>query len=323
MTLENFENKLNRMGSESKAFLFIIDFELKKPMVFDLEKCEINKVFFDINGHTNYKYLPSLEPIHTNAIRPVSLSRYKKGFSLVQNHINNGDTYLLNLTFPTEVNSTHALYEIFNSARAPYKLMYKDKFCIFSPESFIRIKGKKIYSYPMKGTIDASLENAETIILTDSKELYEHNTIVDLIRNDLSIVSHDVEVLKFRYIEKIKSNNKDLLQVSSEISGILSENWRDQIGTILMKLLPAGSICGAPKQKTLEIIRNAEKRKRGYYTGIFGVFDGENLDSAVNIRFMEKKKARMYFRSGGGITALSDMKTEYEEMLNKVYVPLA
>jgi para-aminobenzoate synthetase component 1 len=311
------------MGRQRKAFLFIIDFELRKPMVFKLDQCSQKEVFFDIKGFTNYDYTPPATNIETHISKPVNPALYRKAFSLVQRHLCHGDTYLLNLTFPTEITTTHSLPDIFNAAHAPYKLMYRNNFCVFSPECFVRIKGERIFSYPMKGTIDASLENAEDIILADSKELYEHNTIVDLIRNDISIVAHDVEVLKFRYIEKIKSNNKDLLQVSSEIAGLLPENWRDHIGTMICKLLPAGSISGAPKQKTTEIIRHAENRKRGFYTGIFGIFDGNDLDSAVNIRFMEKRKEKLYFRSGGGITALSDMETEYDEMLNKVYVPLA
>ena len=323
MKIVNFTEKLDKMGRERKPFLFIIDFEMMKPLIFTLDKCTQKQVFFDIKGFSNHKYFPHVSDIKTIAAKPVSRASFKRAFSHVQKHLNHGDTYLLNLTFPTEIRASHDLRNIFNAAVAPYKLMFRDRFCVFSPECFVRIKGDRIFSYPMKGTIDASLENAEDIIMSDRKELYEHNTIVDLIRNDISIVASDVKVLRFRYVHKIRSNNKDLLQVSSEISGLLPENWRDYIGTTIIKLLPAGSISGAPKQKTTEIIRQAEKRKRGYYTGIFGIFDGENLDSAVNIRFMEKKGKRTFFRSGGGITALSDMETEYDEMLNKVYVPLA
>ena len=87
------------------------------------------------------------------------------------------------------------------------------------------------------------------------------------------------------------------------------------------KLLPAGSISGAPKQKTVEIIREAERSDRGYYTGVFGIFDGRDLDSAVNIRYIEQTDHGLQFRSGGGITAMSKMEDEYQEMMDKVYVP--
>ncbi len=91
---------------------------------------------------------------------------------------------------------------------------------------------------------------------------------------------------------------------------------------MMFKLLPAGSISGAPKKKTVEIIQRVEQYDRGYYTGIFGYFDGTNLDSAVAIRYIEKDGEELVFKSGGGITFQSDWKKEYDEMLNKVYVPI-
>ena len=87
-------------------------------------------------------------------------------------------------------------------------------------------------------------------------------------------------------------------------------------------MLPAGSICGAPKSKTVSIIQEVELDPRGYYTGIFGYFDGENLDSAVNIRYLEKKDGQLLYRSGGGITFLSGLESEYKELIEKIYVPV-
>jgi para-aminobenzoate synthetase component 1 len=167
----------------------------------------------------------------------------------------------------------------------------------------------------MKGTIDASIPNAEQIILNDPKEKAEHATIVDLIRNDLSIVADQVEVVSYRYIDKLSTNKGDLLQVSSKITGQLPENYAQKLGDIIFSLLPAGSISGAPKPKTLEIIEKAEDYKRGFYTGICGWFDGEKLDSAVMIRFIEQQDDKMIFKSGGGITSQSNMEKEYEELI--------
>jgi para-aminobenzoate synthetase component 1 len=173
----------------------------------------------------------------------------------------------------------------------------------------------------MKGTIDASVPNAEKILLGDAKELAEHYTIVDLIRNDLNRVAKKVHVERFRYLEKIETNYGSLLQASSKITGRLPEKYTDQIGDILFSLLPAGSITGAPKEKTVEIIKNTEEYDRGFYTGIFGWFDGSNLESAVMIRFIEQTKGGLVFKSGGGITSKSQEEQEYREMINKVYVP--
>jgi para-aminobenzoate synthetase component 1 len=102
----------------------------------------------------------------------------------------------------------------------------------------------------------------------------------------------------------------------------LPENYASKIGDILFSMLPAGSVSGAPKKKTVEIIREAENYEREYYTGIFGIFDGKNLDSCVLIRFIENQNGRLVYKSGGGITFMSRAETEYEEMLEKVYVPV-
>ena len=322
MNKTEFIKNANELGRRSEPFLFVIDFELKKPVIISPDKAQECGIFFDIKNLTNWSYTTPENTGEIFKINPVNKEIYIESFNYIKNQIFKGNSYLTNLTFATELENNIDFKEIFNIAKAPYKLLYKDEFMVFSPECFIRICDDRIFSCPMKGTIDASLENAENIILSDNKELFEHNTIVDLIRNDISMISEKVHVTKFRYIDKINNNNKDLLQVSSEITGELPYNWKKNLGTMLMKILPAGSVSGAPKQKTLQIIKNAEKSNRGYYTGIFGFFDGKELDSGVNIRFLENNDGYYFFRSGGGITALSDPDSEYSELLDKVYVPV-
>lgn len=76
------------------------------------------------------------------------------------------------------------------------------------------------------------------------------------------------------------------------------------------------------QKKTVEILKEIEGYERGFYTGVFGIFDGKNLDSAVMIRFIEKDKdGNLFYKSGGGITCDSDCKSEYEEMIDKIYLP--
>ncbi len=206
-------------------------------------------------------------------------------------------------------------------SKADYKLLYPNKFVVFSPECFVKIRDGMISTYPMKGTIDAQVPNASEKILSDPKETAEHATVVDLLRNDLSIVATKVKIEKFRFIQKIETNNKKLLQVSSHITGVLPAEYLSNLGDIIFKLLPAGSISGAPKEKTLEIIKAAEQYDRGYFTGIFGLFDGTSVDSAVMIRYIEKHGDDLWFKSGGGITAKSNLEKEYQELIDKVYVP--
>ena len=211
---------------------------------------------------------------------------------------------------------------LFFYANAKYKLLYKDNFVVFSPEQFIKIEDNIISTYPMKGTIDSLIPDAENKILGDEKEFAEHITVVDLLRNDLGIISKKVEVEQFRYVEEIMAFNKKLLQVSSKIKGELDENWNEKLGDILAALLPAGSVTGAPKKKTVEIIKRVEGYERGYYTGVFGYFSGKTLDSAVMIRYIEKIKDKLYFKSGGGLTIYSDAEKEYNELVEKVYLPI-
>ena len=209
-------------------------------------------------------------------------------------------------------------------------------FVCFSPETFVRIKNGRIYSYPMKGTLDASLPDAEKQLMEDQKEAAEHATIVDLIRNDLSRVAENVRVDKYRYIDVLHTNKGDILQTSSEISGSLPEDYRQHLGEILDAQLPAGSITGAPKDKTMQIIHEAEGYDRGFYTGIMGIYDHGELNSAVMIRFVEEEASpsktekgknsevsrELYFKAGGGITSKSDCRKEYEEVIQKIYLPI-
>ena len=315
--------KMDLLGKQQIPFLFILDFELQKPFVLPLDALDKNELLFKLDGFTNCKALQTPSKQQVNLItQPISFQEYDKSFQLIKNHLINGNSYLVNLTHPTPINLNIPLKEVYLRSIARFKLWVKDEFVVFSPELFIKTKNNVIFSYPMKGTIDAIEENAAQKVLSDLKELAEHNTIVDLIRNDLNRVSKKVSVNRFRYIDKVKTHKGELLQVSSEISGQLPDNWQQHCGKILFDLLPAGSISGAPKKKTVAIIKEAEKYTRGYYTGVFGVFDGENILSAVMIRFIEQTNSGLVFKSGGGITIHSNPYAEYMELIQKVYVPI-
>ena len=321
MTLATFIETMNTWGRDKVPFLFMVDFEMEKPVIKRLDDIDSSIFRYNINGFTNTTTDPRNVPGRID-ISPVSFEVYKKKFDLVYDRLAYGDSFLTNLTVKTPITLYASLEDLFYQSRARYKIWMKDELLVFSPETFIQIKGKKIFSYPMKGTIDASYPNAREVILSNRKEEAEHTTIVDLIRNDLSQVAMHVNVNRFRYIEEIKTSNKNLLQVSSEIVGDLPDDYRPALGNILVTLLPAGSISGAPKTKTVEIIQQAEQEKRGYYTGVVGYFDGENLDCGVMIRFIEKKNGTFFYRSGGGITTQSIAEAEYQETIDKVYVPV-
>ncbi|MGC3944209.1 MAG: aminodeoxychorismate synthase component I [Chryseolinea sp.] len=323
MRIKEFSDRMNSLAAARTPFLFMVDFEMLQSEVFPLHELDPAVVLYEVNGRTNASPVPpSLLELSLNT-KPIPRDVYDHKYQKVYDHLTYGDSYLTNLTVKTEITMSASLRELFYASRARYKLLYKDSFLVFSPEIFVQVVNGEIRSYPMKGTIDASIPNAAEIILNDEKELAEHVTIVDLIRNDLSNVAEHVEVERFRYIEKITSVDRELLQVSSSIRGTVTDPYLNRPGDLLVALLPAGSVSGAPKKKTTEIIAESEGEPRGYYSGVFGIYDGESLDSGVMIRFIEHHEGRYFYRSGGGITTQSIMHKEYQEVIDKIYVPVS
>ena len=363
-------DKINRLASQDEPFLFVINYQGDKAFIRQLSDINPEECLFDFEGRGNFsdEMKNNSEKIAEISwqIAPPLYEDYERSFDIVKNNIMAGNSYLTNLTCKVPVNCNLSLEDIFNQAKGKYKLLLRRKrnqaedkaqqeeeaqnkadkkeenieeisnpFVCFSPETFVRIKNGRIYSYPMKGTLDASLPDAEKQLMEDRKEAAEHATIVDLIRNDLSRVAEDVRVDKYRYIDVLHTNKGDILQTSSEISGSLPEDYRQHLGEILDAQLPAGSITGAPKDKTMQIIHEAEGYDRGFYTGIMGIYDQGELNSAVMIRFVEEEASpsktekgknsevsrELYFKAGGGITSKSDCRKEYEEVIQKIYLP--
>jgi para-aminobenzoate synthetase component I len=318
---------MNDFGRRSVPFAFLVSFSGEQNLVVPLTEAEGCGLRVKMPGISSapsdgdHSFSIPAKPFRMRK-QPVDPGLYREAFEKVLAEIRYGNTFLLNLTFPTRIRFNFELEDIFRLGTAPFMLYLRDEAVVFSPERFIRIRGRIISSNPMKGTIDAGIPGAYRMLMEDKKEAAEHNTIVDLIRNDLSLAASDVTVKRFRYIEEVRTNHGALLQMSSEITGRLPGGFQSNIGDLLFGMLPAGSVSGAPKQKTVEIIRRVETYSRGYYTGVFGIFDGEHLDSAVAIRFIEKTPEGHIYKSGGGITFRSRWENEYREMIGKIYVPL-
>ena len=313
---------MDELSLKKVPFFFMVDFLLEKVEVFQENEIEEESLLIDFQNFKNMKTTEAENAEIELKILSESAEIYRKGFDFVQENLRQGNSYLTNYTMKSEIAINLTLKEIFYHSKAKYKVWYNDEFVFFSPETFVEIIDDQIYTHPMKGTIEASIENAVEILKNDVKEKAEHFTVVDLLRNDLSMVADEVQVDEFQSIDFIKTQQKDLYAMSSKISGKLKPEFQNKIGTVMKTLLPAGSILGAPKPKTLEIIAEAENYDRGFYTGVCGWFDGENLDSCVMIRFIEKENGKLFFKSGGGITHLSKFADEYKEMKNKIYVPI-
>lgn len=327
-------DRVDAYGAVSKPCLFLIDYEMRHGVFVD-NPFEASEVFWEASGVGNaalcgndYKRGTYFSPVK------IGSDEYGGKFDVISDALRRGDTFLANLTVATPVDTDYSLEEIFCRSMSRYRLLVPGLFVCFSPETFVRIDADGVIrSFPMKGTISGTIPDAERIILNDYKETCEHNTIVDFIRSDLARVGRNVRVERFRYIDRLDTSHGEVLQVSSEVAADLPCRWRSSLGKIVRELLPAGSICGAPRVATLDAIARAEGEPRGFYTGIMGYFDGSRFDSAVLIRYLETPalaKAMgwksddvrlLKFRSGGGITINSRCADEYDEVLEKVYLP--
>ncbi len=314
--------KMDKLSTKGIPYFFLIDFLMENIVILTENELQSEEVLIEFPNFTNKNEVFSVPKKVDLQSFPQSKKMYEAGFNLVQKNLQLGNSYLVNYTCKTPIETNLTLEEIFYLSQAKYKVKYKNEFVFFSPETFIEIIDEKIYTHPMKGTIDAAKPNAIELLKNDVKEKAEHFTVVDLLRNDLSMVADEVQLDEFQRIDYLKTKQKNLYAMSSEISGTLKPDFRHKIGSIMQALLPAGSILGAPKPKTLEIILQAEQFDRNFYTGVCGWFDGKNLDSCVMIRFIEQENNQFYFKSGGGITHLSKLVDEYQEMKNKIYVPV-
>lgn len=313
--------KINQLYSNKTPFFFIVNYEQTEGYCIEAPLNQ-REIFFKFPNADNKQFAKPSKRI-TFEVIPNNPEEYKSKFEKLQEFIASKEIVLANLTDKTEIKTNASIEDVFALSESRYQLFVPERFVCFSPERFVRIADGKIYTNPMKGTIDASIPYAEEIILNDKKEIAEHTAVVNFLSNELKTVAKNVKTSRFRYIDKVKNNRKTLLQVSSEIVGELLPDYENHFGDIVFNLLPAGSIGGTPKQRAFELLSKIEGVKRGYYCGIAGYFDGNEFDSAVLIRFIEQntKNNKLYFRSGGGITIDSVWEKEYQEVLNKIYLP--
>ena len=320
---EEAKQRMNDLAEQAVPFLFIIDYDAKRAVVEPESEVDANELKYCFNGIGNATQTshPTNNDIEWR-IEPPTETEYQHSFNIVRNAMLAGNSYLANLTCRVGLQTNLSLLDLYHAANARYRLWMKDKLVCFSPETFVKISQGEISSYPMKGTAeDVSPLSAEQL-LANEKEAAEHATIVDLIRNDLSMVASNVRVERYRYVERLNTHRGPLLQTSSEIKGQLMPHLTQRPGDVIFSQLPAGSITGAPKKKTVEIITEAENYHRDFYTGVMGRWDNGELDSAVMIRFIDQHDGKLYFKAGGGITAKSNWKDEYHEVIEKVYAPI-
>lgn len=188
-----------------------------------------------------------------------------------------------------------------------------------SPETLVKLENGILHTFPLAGTRPRGKTNEEDRalsqeLLTDEKELAEHNMLVDLGRNDLGKISRfgTVKVEKFHTIEYFSH----VMHIGSTVRGEICKG-KDALDAI-EAVLPAGTLSGAPKIRACQLIGELENNKRGIYGGAIGYIDFTgNMDTCIAIRIAYKKNGKVFVRSGAGIVADSVPEKEYTECINK------
>ena len=193
-----------------------------------------------------------------------------------------------------------------------------------SPETLVKLENGVLHTFPLAGTRPRGKtpeedQVLETELLSDEKELAEHNMLVVLGRNDLGKISRfgAVQVEKFHTIERFSH----VMHIGSTVRGKLRED-KDALDAI-EAVLPAGTLSGAPKLRACQLIAELENNKRGIYGGAIGYIDFTgNMDTCIAIRIAYQKNGRVFVRSGAGIVADSVPEQEFEECMNKARASL-
>lgn len=243
-----------------------------------------------------------------------------------QDYIHEGDIFQVVLSNRLEAEFEGSILDVYRNLRttnpSPYLFYFSGEdgeIAGASPETLARLEDGKLYTFPLAGTRKrgATQEEDEELVrelLSDEKELAEHNMLVDLGRNDIGRVSEigSVKVEQYLTIQKFSH----VMHIGSTVSGKLKSDL-DAVDAI-DAILPAGTLSGAPKLRAMEIIDELENNKRGIYGGAIGYlsFTG-NMDTCIAIRLAFTKGNKLFIRSGAGIVADSVPEKEYQECIQK------
>ena len=252
--------------------------------------------------------------------------QYYEMVKKAKRHIYEGDIFQVVLSNRIEAEMEGSLLNAYRVLRimnpSPYMFYFSSddlEVAGASPETLVKLERDTVHTFPLAGTkprgkTKAEDEAFEMELLSDEKELAEHNMLVDLGRNDLGKISKfgTVEVEKYMSIERFSH----VMHIGSTVKGQIRDDKTalDAIDAVL----PAGTLSGAPKLKAMEIINKLENNKRGIYGGAIGYIDfAGNMDTCIAIRIAYKKGNKVFVRSGAGIVADSIPEKEYEECINK------
>ncbi len=262
-------------------------------------------------------------------VRPMwSYGRYAEAFEAVKEDLVEGNTYEVNLTQPFEIHASMGDAALFDTLRhrqpTPYAAFIENEYesvLSFSPELFFSLRDGVIKTKPMKGTIrrDACpVEDARLVefLRSDEKNRAENVMIVDLLRNDLSRIACTGSVKVARLFEV--ESHPSLHQMTSEVSAELLEGL--SLYDVLQAVFPCGSITGAPKISTMEIIERLEAEPRGIYCGAIAYLNPDEMVFSVPIRILQRRADELayLYRVGGAVVWDSKVHDEWQECYTKL-----
>lgn len=243
-----------------------------------------------------------------------------------KNHIKEGDIFQIVLSNRLSASFEGSLLDTYRTLRtinpSPYMFYFSGtdvEVAGASPETLVKLQDGVLHTFPLAGTrprgkTESEDKALEADLLSDKKELAEHNMLVDLGRNDLGKISKfgTVEVEKLHSIERYSH----VMHIGSTVRGEIDSKF-DGLDAV-SAVLPAGTLSGAPKIRACQLIGELENNKRGIYGGAVGYIDFTgNLDVCIAIRLAYKKNGKVFVRSGAGIVADSIPEKEYQECINK------
>ncbi len=278
------------------------------------------------------QYLPhNSQPAHLSEFSPAcSESRYRERFAEVQAQLQRGNSYQVNLTFPFTGNFKGDPFHFFCSryraqevSYAAYLNLGEQVLASLSPELFFSLRAGRLITKPMKGTArrGRTLEEdniAAANLRGSEKNRAENVMILDMMRNDLSRIAREgsVQVTSLCEVERYRSVLQMTSTVEAETEASLPE--------VFAALFPCASVTGAPKAKTMDIIRDLEMTPRGFYAGSIGFFDPmvdcAQFNVAIRTAIFTQANQQMSYHVGSGIVADSDGRQEYAECLQKAAI---
>ena len=269
-----------------------------------------------------------IEPLRLKSdfVPAFSREKYCDMVDKAKDYIKEGDIFQVVLSNRMEAEISGSLFDTYRVLRttnpSPYMFYFSSndiEIAGASPETLVKLNDRKLYTFPLAGTRPRGKTEKEDLeleqeLLSDEKELAEHNMLVDLGRNDIGKISEigSVKVEKYLSIERFSH----VMHIGSTVTGTLRSDLDSLVA--IDSILPAGTLSGAPKIRACEIINELENNKRGIYGGAIGYVDlSGNVDTCISIRIAFARNNKVFIRSGAGIVADSVPDKEYDECLNK------